>query len=505
MFIKVVNWCSHSILREGQEPTFYLEKDNWTDNYFKTQYHLHLSGKLTDDGEPVWIGEVKILRKGQRKEDRALLETGKLDFPDYRFCSIGQSLDYYERIAQLDTDLRYEILTALRDIIIFPEIKKEFEKEEGLQISLLRSLDKDDDIFSLAPVIVSREFNSLPIPDLLFKFQMPGMEEPVVFEFDSPEYGYHDTNEVPTRVSVITGGNDSGKSELLAKLASIAYASNDDRDHLLDVGVLEPNGLGFTKIICISYRATNSFHVPGIYLHKKEQIVKEINKGVGRFVYFGIHDLSKEFEESLKLLTIDTDGRIWEQDSSDGVQKITFPKSSEELSAEFILALETIEGNSDKQDLLEKSFQFLQEEPALQFIGDLVFTNLTENALEEFFRNLTNGQQFVFHAIANLILKIVPRSLVLFDAPETDLDPSLLAVLMKSIRHIVDIENALMIVATQSPKILQETQRKNVSIFRREGEYIKISSPEIETFGETIEAISAHVLGFSSDIHPLST
>jgi hypothetical protein len=131
MFIRVVNWCSHAILSKDSEPAFYLEKDNWDDNYFKTRYHLHLSTNLTEDGNSLWIGEVKILRKGQRREDNFQLEPGRIDFLDFRYCSIGQSLDYYERLSRLDKDLRYQILNALRDIVIFPSIKRTLKTRMG--------------------------------------------------------------------------------------------------------------------------------------------------------------------------------------------------------------------------------------------------------------------------------------------------------------------------------------------------------------------------------------
>ena len=110
MFIKVVNWSSHAILSRDTDPLFYLEKDNWDDNYFKTRYHLHLSGNLTDDGNPLWIGELKILKKGQRRDDNFQLEPGKIGFLDYRFDAlefqvIGASRAFSTSLVDLDASL----------------------------------------------------------------------------------------------------------------------------------------------------------------------------------------------------------------------------------------------------------------------------------------------------------------------------------------------------------------------------------------------------------------
>src|ERR1044072_1093818 len=99
MLLSIIDWSGDAVLSKDVETSFYLERDNWDDNYYKTSYHLHLSGNHTDDGNPLWIGEVKILRKGQRRQDPFQLETGKRDYLDYRFCSLGQSLDYYEKLS----------------------------------------------------------------------------------------------------------------------------------------------------------------------------------------------------------------------------------------------------------------------------------------------------------------------------------------------------------------------------------------------------------------------
>jgi hypothetical protein len=171
MLIQVVSWCDHRILPKENEPLFYLEKDNWDDNYFKTRYHLHLSSSTADDGVPVWIGELKILKKGQGREDQTQVGLGKLDSLDARFCSIGQSLDYYERLSRLPMELRHQVLMALRDITVYPEVRDHFEGEEGYALSLMRSHVPDDDFFSMAPAIIEETFETLPSPDLTVKVQ----------------------------------------------------------------------------------------------------------------------------------------------------------------------------------------------------------------------------------------------------------------------------------------------------------------------------------------------
>jgi len=52
-----------------------------------------------------------------------------------------------------------------------------------------------------------------------------------------------------------------------------------------------------------------------------------------------------------------------------------------------------------------------------------------------------------------------------------------------------------MIVATESPEILRETKSKYVTLFQKDGDGIEISTPEIETYGESLEGITALING----------
>ncbi|HEY8782296.1 MAG TPA: hypothetical protein VIM16_11800 [Mucilaginibacter sp.] len=99
MFIEVIEWCHNNISRLSKEPSFYLERDDWNDFHFYTSYHLHVTGKHTADKQNTMIGLVKILKQGQEEKQKYLIPLGGLEALDDIFCSLGQSLDYYERIA----------------------------------------------------------------------------------------------------------------------------------------------------------------------------------------------------------------------------------------------------------------------------------------------------------------------------------------------------------------------------------------------------------------------
>lgn len=501
MFIKVISWSGNKIPKHYQDSVFYLESDNWNDFSFYTTFVLHLSSKYTEDGEPILIGQVKILKKGQEERQSYLEPPLEFDKLDPQFCSLGQSLDYYDRLAHIDRNLQDQLLTSLNDIIFNPSIKETFADERGFNVSLMRYIDRNDDIFKLAPILISREFDSLPNDkELKFKFKTKEMLDFIEFDFDSPQYqdGWT-TSHLPNRISVIIGKNGSGKTTLLSKISRLVFASSNDREYLKEVATIEPKGLGFPRIISISYSAFDAFQVPGIRLKEKEQISKDIQKGVGRYIYCGVRDITKELEKSIETIVPEENGLLKMEDILNDKHSDNYLKPINALKKEFIDALRSIFIDEEKSQLLFTVLQILSEEPSLHFINR-VYNRSQEKELIMIFSDLSTGHKFVLHSLANIIKHIENRSLILFDEPETHLHPPLLAVLMKSLRFILNLKNSFMILSTHSPVVLQETLSKDVFIIRREGKFTNITNPEIQTFGENIGIITSHVFDLSSDL-----
>jgi hypothetical protein len=127
MLIKVIEWSNNKIPRDYQDFVFYLEEDSWNDWGYYTSFYLHLSSKYTEDGESMLIGAVKILKKGQEKNTNYLKSSDKFDSLNFDFCSLGQSLDYYDRLAHLDKQLQDQLLNSINDIIFIPKLSEEFK------------------------------------------------------------------------------------------------------------------------------------------------------------------------------------------------------------------------------------------------------------------------------------------------------------------------------------------------------------------------------------------
>ncbi|NQZ05660.1 MAG: AAA family ATPase [Algicola sp.] len=497
MFIKVLEPSPK--ITTSTEYDFYLSQDKWNDFSFKTQYHLTLSSKHSPDGKPVNIGIVKILKKDQTADLCFRIDIGPLATLDESYCSLGQSLDYYERLSNIDEKLRIRLFSFLRDVVIHPEYKANLINEEGWNKSLLRDFDEQDDIFTIAPFVVSKEYSHFPDLDTVFKFHSEGLEHALSLDFDAPSIGFEES--LPGRVMVLVGRNGCGKSTLLSKISRIAFAAPADRNDqsLRKVGYLEPKGIGFPKILNISYSAFDSFQVPGIYRSEKVQIAKELEQHLGRYIFCGIRDVVAELKAALATDKMNKNDKLSEQNIIADRQNSTLLKPVEQLAAEFVELIDKIESDKNER-LFSKVLQIIAKEPSFAQYNISGWADISRMDFKKLFMQLSTGHKFVLHSLTNIVAHTGARTLILFDEPETHLHPPLLAVLMDAIRYVLEKKNAFAIVATHSPVVIQETLSRHVRIIRRHEGLTKIIEPEIQTFGESIGLITSHVFQLSSDV-----
>lgn len=500
MIVKVIDWNSNKVHQDADNADFILERDSWNDFSFYTYYFLH-TRLISLDNSYTMIGGLRILKRGQEKDELFLLNEGVIQKLSNDFCSLGTSIDYYERISQLEENSKNELLDFLNDIIKKPSIVDLFKDESGFQMSLLRDITLEDDIFDLAPIILTGKYENLPDgQNLYFDFITKEMEVSIKFDFSSNEYGnYFDKKSLPNRICVIVGRNGSGKSTLLSKIARVVYSSTEDRNYIKDIGIIEPKGLGFSRIINISYSAFDSFQVPGITVSEKKQISEEMDNNKGRYIYCGVRDVCKEVEAELEFLKTNKYGKIELESILNDKYEFNFLKPLNSLNDEFLYAWTKILENSKKKELLLESLRELSEEPSLNFLNNIEISDVPSLSERSFYTNLSTGHKFVIHSVFKLIHHIEKRTLVLFDEPESHLHPPLLAVLMKVLRNILDTQKSFMIITTHSPVVVQETLQKHVFMIRREGNVIKTFPAQNQTFGENIGLLTSDIFGLSTE------
>ena len=73
---------------------------------------------------------------------------------------------------------------------------------------------------------------------------------------------------------------------------------------------------------------------------------------------------------------------------------------------------------------------------------------------------MSSGHAIVFMTITRLVEKVDERSLVLLDEPESHLHPPLLSALIRALSDLLVSRNAIAIIATHSPVVLQEVPQR---------------------------------------------
>jgi energy-coupling factor transporter ATP-binding protein EcfA2 len=495
------------------EHRFALQQDDWNDYSFQTLYHLHYRhGK--ESNEVTYIGGVKILKKGQTRADYIQI-TEKFSTLGDEFASVGTSLDYYQRLNEIPPGHRSAIMRAIRDVVAHPDLVDEFSKEEGWKTSLFRDNSQWEEFIQDAKILYEGNFAALADMKEAFSYLPKGSSEAIEFDFSSPAPEFYGgpyrrlgpSNKktlLPDRVIVLIGRNGSGKSTILSLLARVAFASPQERatKEIKSLGQLKPNGIGFMRVITVSYSAFDSFIVPGTDAKELSQLTSDIENGEGRFIFCGLRDIVAEVRDDVELAesTMITD----EADLEVERRTSTRLKSLDSLADEFAKLILKIK-KDEKTDLFQAALNVLLEEAS--------FTDLksqeeelygTPAKAKKLFLSWSTGHKIALHVVASLVAHARPRSLVLFDEPEVHLHPPLMAALMQAVRLVLTEVNAFCIVATHSPVLLQETLARHVRYVRRVGNSVSVKQPLLETFGENIGALTYHSFGLtasSTDYH----
>jgi hypothetical protein len=290
------------VLKSIESP-FALKQDNWNDFGFQTLYQLYYN---TPGEDATLIGGVKILKKDQTDHD-GLQITEPFDAMGTEFCSVGTSLDYYQRLNSLPSGTRARLVEALRDVAVNPGLREEFTAEPGWETSLFRYNSDWRRFLDDAYALYSNNFAAFVDSQEALSFYPGAGSTPIELNFtvDHPSLLFAPRHRVgpgrtrvllPERVIVLVGRNGSGKSTLLSRIAHVAFAAPEQRSSpaVRRLGQFTPEAIGFMRIITVSYSAFDSFTIPGDREDSLSQTARDIEKGEGRFVFCGLRDIVAE-------------------------------------------------------------------------------------------------------------------------------------------------------------------------------------------------------------------
>ena len=438
--------------------TCVLSEDNWNDwHRYQTMYNVNY---FDSRGESKYIGEVKI---GDTKS------TGRPPLPttftqlDHTFLSLGQNGYFYDSLNKLGGDVASTILTALRDMAFDLSIYARVKDLDVVTESIMRSVTATE---------LTGQFHRISQGGALltpYNFIYKSRNKPVDFDV-VPD------SQPPTNIHILIGANGAGKTTTLNQMVKCLIQPGQDssEEHFEFRIIPTPIGfdeklIDFANVVSVSFSAFDSFST----------IVPSEGK---TYSYIGINNIST---------------------SSEGICR---PKTWLELAAEFSKSFSLCCSSREKRQRWLAAVSGLETDPIFRSCGvkDLV---LNEHALSSastselsstnaIFDRLSSGHKIALLTITRLVELVEECTLVLFDEPEAHLHPPFLASLIRTISLLLTNRNAVAIIATHSPVILQEVPKSCVWKLRRASlfsEVVEYERPSFETFAENVGVLTHDV------------
>ncbi|WP_081005145.1 AAA family ATPase [Rhodococcus rhodochrous] len=439
------------LMARQSAPTLFLEHLEWNDYW---EYSTLYSAFIINGSDQKHLGQVKIAFSGMPPRNIAPLQYGEV-FPSglpAQYFSLGQGPDYYRSVSELSHSHREDLLICLRDVVHDLRTFDRYKAERAMDKSLLRYVSEST---------VRGEFHRLltgqaPLTRYDMTFRGPYFD--ATFKVDPESRPY-------TNIHAIIGRNGVGKSSMLR---DVAHALLDDRrggstPPYLQAFDEDGNDEGvFAGLAYVSFSAFDTFSPPPEW-HQKAGM---------SMTYIGLKKLGDEGME-------------------------TFDIVSSEIPEMFATSVQSLMRHAEsKLDLWKTSLQRLQSDPIFQsYRISESWPYLDESELAAAFNLLSDGHKSVLLTITRLVETVEERTLVILDEPEAHLHPPLLSAFVRALSNLLRHRNAVGLVATHSPVVLQELPAKCVKVLRRDGSSAVIEKPRMETFGEDISTLTYEVFG----------
>lgn len=465
-FIVVDSWNE---IDKGNRDTVYLWNTRWDDFFkFETTYRV---AYIDQSGIVLHLGDTKIGMEGL-KGAGASSAGPKQRVPDLpnefeqlprTFFSIGQEDEYYDILAGMGASFRETFLVALRDIAFDEELRNSVLNEDVTKTSLMRfvSLSAIEKQFSR----IARGGSKLT--SYSFSFRPLGKNSEPVLKFAVEPHSMP-----PTNLHVIIGRNGVGKSRSLSRLTeSIVQASRDHQG--------EPSEwLQIANVVSVSFSAFDDItpiqrlspsmdtEIPVHYVGLKKKRVRK-----GESSTKDPAALKREMTRSLKECMV-------------GFRLTRLIRALKILSSDRVLA-----DHEFVRMLEELHYSVIDGEGRTELINDI------SRRFSDSYGDLSSGHKIILLSISKLIETVEEKTLVLLDEPEAHLHPPLLSAYVRVLSELLTDSNAMAIIATHSPVVLQEVPRRCTWRIERYGEILVADRPRIETFGENVGILTHEIFG----------
>lgn len=434
-----------------------LRISTWNDYSFETLFTMDYKDT---NGKTHKIGDVRIGFTGQETSIASYKKIGLKEFNklDGAFFSLGAGPEYYNAIMKLPQEVREGILNNLNDVVLNKKLLKTALKETVFQHSMLRSinintikgqflriLNNKGDLTQFDFTYLRKEHKSYSDLNLRFTVSPDSLPQ--------------------TNIHTIIGRNGIGKTTLLNNMVNdILKPSKISKSYFLDNEENDRIGMDyFGTVISISFSAFDPF------IPLEDQ--NDPTKGTC-FYYIGL----KKLNEDKTGFTLRTDEEIRKM-CAESLEVCFSNQGSKEI---WLNAIKNLESDYNFSELDLSSLTSLNKKECY-------------NTCIKKMKKMSSGHAIVFLTITKLVEKTQDKTLVLFDEPESHLHPPLLSALTRSLSDLLIQRNAIAILATHSPVILQEIPKSCTWVISRYGAEMTCSRPKVETFGENVGILTKEI------------
>lgn len=451
------------------------------------------------------------------------------------YFSLGQDISYYKNIVSNFPSQDKEIFMIMKDLA--SDLDRFYELyNNGTQIlkdSLLRN------IHTVNVKQFSRYVNNedeLTPYDITFNYY----EQELKIKVQPNSFP-------PSNIHVVIGRNGVGKTWLLYQiLQKLLLNSNipvefcgSDKYKVDDEFTFEGEDESFAGIIGISHSIFDDALclLPKEEQSKGEVTSKQIDDFRKKYQYIGLvhktliknkniqNDNSRNTDSEVmddEILSIgqvlngeSLAGLLTENPNKNGLidktEYINTTKDIDELKNEFINAIVELKKDQNKVKLYIETCDNLGNDPMFtenKFIELLkwyltrdqyllenkkITKSRVEGAIMKQFGRLSSGHMIIMLSITLLTKCIYEKSIILLDEPETHLHPPLLSTYIRSLSFLLSKRNAVAIIATHSPIVLQEVPKSCVTRLERDRDGMKFDVLPIETFATSVDTLTREV------------
>lgn len=434
---------------EDTKNTILLSIKNWNDFGYNTLFGIHFVDLQKNLHE---IGTLRIARIGQKSNisERAINIGETFESLDKNYFSLGTEDTYYENLNLISEKLRDFVLFGLNDLSIDNQNLHKVIDENVTQISLLRDISYSTVVNQFRRIA----HGGARLTDYSFIYSLP--------KRNLIEFNVIAEQNPPTNIQTIIGSNGVGKSYLINNMIkSLINPTNLNNTESFNFKSLDENDQ-FSNLICISFSAFDEYDFQSINQSSK---IKYHYIGTKKLVaenHHSINDFANDFTASIQHILSAQKFSRWEN---------------------IVMELE--------------SDPIFRSEDFIEFIADCDFEKIKDN-LQNKFRRLSSGHKLILFTVTKLVELLQEKSLVFFDEPETHLHPPLLSSFIRALSKLFINRNAVCIMTTHSPIVLQEVPKSCIYKISIMGEFSKFERPKIETFGENIGVLTNDI--FSLEI-----